>query len=383
MVKKERRRRGTIVRLALVGIALAVFVVRSRYGGGEPYPAVTGEPLLAEAALEVAVEFPEPIGNVAVAPDGRIFFTVHPESRPEGAKLWVAAPGAAPAPWPAPAEQRRLFRTPLGVAVDRQGRLWTIDHGFHGFAGARLLAFDLATGRVVHDHALRRAEAGRGSFVQDLQVDSTGGTVYLADASFLARTPALIVYDVVARTGRRLLEGHASVFPQDWLIRTPQRTMRLLGGLAALKPGVDGVGLSRDDEWLWYAAMTHDTLFRVRTADLRDGALDAASLAARIEAVGRKPLSDGLSTDLEGRVLVTDVEHGAVVRMAPDGGLETLVKAPRVRWADDLSYGPDGWLYLADSALQDQLLRSKAHIRSRAPYFVYRFRPGTDGVPGQ
>ena len=382
MVSKKRRRRWPAVVLLLVVSGLAG--VRMRYGGGVPYPDVTGEPLLPESALEVAVEFSGPIGNVAVAPDGRIFFTVHPESRPSGPKLWVAAAaGAAPAPWPEPSEQGRLFRTPLGVAVDRQGRLWTIDHGFHGFAGARLLAFDLATGRVVHDHRFTRDEAGWGSFVQDLQVDAAGEAVYLADASFLAKRPALLVYDVAAGGARRRLERHPSVVPQNWLIRTPQRTMRLLGGLASLSPGVDGIGLSRDGEWLWYAAMTHDTLFRVRTADLRDDSLAPQELASRVVTVGRKPLSDGLSTDLDGNALVTDVEHGGVVRFSPAGRMETLVKSSRIRWSDDLSYGPDGWLYVADSAIQEQVLRSKSHMRSRAPYFVYRFRPGADGVPGQ
>ena len=379
---RRRRRRWPLV-VALVVLA-GLGAVRWRYGGGVPYPDGTGEPLLPESALEVAVSFWQPIGNVAVAPDGRIFFTVHPESRPLGAKLWVAGgAGAMPEPWPEPAEQERLFRTPLGLAIDGRGRLWTIDHGFHGFAGPRLLAFDLATGALVHDRRFGRGEAGWGSFLQDLQVDSAGETVYLADASFLAKRPALVVYDVASGTARRLLERHPSVVAQEWLVRAPGRKMTFLGGLVALRPGVDGVGLSRDGEWLWYGAVAHDTLYRVRVADLRDGALAAPELAARVVAVARKPLSDGLSTDLLGRALVTDVEHGGVVRVAPDGRSETLVESPRIRWCDDLSFGPDGWLYVADSALQDVILRSRSSVRAHSPYHVFRFRPGIEGVPGQ
>ena len=51
-------------------------------------------------------------------------------------------------------------------------------------------------------------------------------------------------------------------------------------------------------------------------------------------------------------------------------------------WADALSFGPDGWLYLADSAIPDQVMRSKRHIASQAPYYIFRFRPGVEGVPG-
>jgi hypothetical protein len=54
-----------------------------------------------------------------------------------------------------------------------------------------------------------------------------------------------------------------------------------------------------------------------------------------------------------------------------------------VRWADALSYGPGGWLYLADSAIPDQMLRSRRHMRAAAPYFIYRFHPGIEGAPGQ
>ncbi len=69
--------------------------------------------------------------------------------------------------------------------------------------------------------------------------------------------------------------------------------------------------------------------------------------------------------------------------MTPNGVLETWVVTPRIRWADALSFGPDGWLYVADSAIPDQVMRSKKHIASQAPYFIFRFNPGIAGVPGQ
>jgi hypothetical protein len=69
--------------------------------------------------------------------------------------------------------------------------------------------------------------------------------------------------------------------------------------------------------------------------------------------------------------------------MEPGGKLTTLVRSDRIRWADALSYGPEGWLYVADSAIPDQMLRSKAHIEAHAPYYIFRFKPDIDGVPGQ
>jgi hypothetical protein len=69
--------------------------------------------------------------------------------------------------------------------------------------------------------------------------------------------------------------------------------------------------------------------------------------------------------------------------MTPSGELTTLVQSAKIRWADALSYGPDGWLYIADSAIPDQMLQPKAYIQGQAPYYVFRFRPDIVGEPGQ
>ena len=55
------------------------------------------------------------------------------------------------------------------------------------------------------------------------------------------------------------------------------------------------------------------------------------------------------------------------MRMTPEGELSTLISSRRIRWADALSYGPDGWLYLADSAIPDQVLQPKSHIAAITP----------------
>ncbi len=376
--------RRLLLRL-LLGLALLIGVVAGglnlRYGGGEPYPDLSSAPLYDESALEVVVTSPEPIGNLAVSADGRVFYTIHPESRPTGAKLleWV---DGAPKPFPSEAAQT-LFETPLGVVIDRQNRLWTIDHGNHGIGQPRLMAFDLETGAVVHEHVFDSSVAQLGSFLQDLQVDSTGQHVFIADLSFWRQNPGLIVYDVERAKARRVLNSDSSVSPQDWLIRNPTKDMKFFWGLVVLKPGVDGIALDRNDEWLYYGAMAHDTMYRVAVTDLLDPLLRDEALAAGVRAVGAKPLNDGLSTDNDGNLLITDVEHGAVLRMTPKGELTTLVKSDRIRWADALSYGPNGWLYVADSAIPDQMLQSKPHIAANAPYYIFRFKPGVAGVPGQ
>jgi sugar lactone lactonase YvrE len=276
-----------------------------------------------------------------------------------------------------------MFDTVLGIVVDRQNRLWVIDHGNHGFSDARLFAFDLQTGELVHDHIFLPAIAPAGSFLQDLQVSADGNFVFIADASFWRKRPAIVIYDVQLRRARRVLESHPSVSPEDYLIRTTVRDMSFLGGMVALKGGVDGIAVDTRNEWLYYGAISQDGLFRVPLAVLKDASIPAEQVENSVERYSNKPLSDGMSTDTIGNVYITDVEHGAIMIVDPDLQLRTLLRSSRIRWADALSFGPDGWLYVADSAIPEQVLRSKDHIRSKGPYYIYRFQPGYTGVPGQ
>jgi sugar lactone lactonase YvrE len=363
-------------------IALALGGLRLHFGGGQSYPKLAGTPAVAESGLETVLAYHEPIGNVAVSSTGRLFFTVHPEGRPSGPRLLEWRNGLAE-PFPAADIQAAVFDAPLGLAIDRQDRLWVIDPASHGFGRPRIVAIDLGSGNIVHEHVFPRNIAPRGSFLQDLQVDPSGRMVYIADASFWRKSPALIVYDTATRRSRRVLEGHSSVRAQDWIIGTPMREMTFVGGLIPMKIGLDGIAMDPAGQWLFFGAMNHDTLHRIPTAALMNDELSENALAERIEPIGKKPLSDGLSADLAGNVYVTDVENGAVLRMAPGGGLATIVRSPRIRWADGLSFGPNGWLYLSDSALPEVVLKTRGHIRDHGPYHVYRFRPGTNGVPGQ
>ena len=70
-----------ILLFLLILIIAIIIVVGIRYGGGEPYPDLSSTPMLSDDALQEVLSYAEPIGNVAVSASGRVFFTVHPESR--------------------------------------------------------------------------------------------------------------------------------------------------------------------------------------------------------------------------------------------------------------------------------------------------------------
>lgn len=368
--------------IALLLLLLAIFL-RVRFGGGKFYPDLTTAPILPKSALEEVFAFDEPLGNIAVSKNNRIFFTVHPESRPDSNKVMEIVDGQA-VPYPNRSFQQEEYITVLGMFIDTLNRLWIVDHGNHGFQPVRIMAFNLATDEVVYNHQLPKSVGERLSFCNDIQVSPDGRMVYIADVSFFGKNPAIIVLDTRTNQSRRLLEGHPSVTAQNWIPKNRIKAMKFFGGIVNLKPGVDGIVLDQAGEWLYYAAMAHDGLFKIRTADLHNEGLSQAALAEKVVRVGTKPLSDGLSIDTLDNIYITDVDHGAIARMTPQGSLSTLIQdQERIRWADGASFGGDGYLYFTDSAIPDQMLRSKKHMQESAPYSIYRVDPGVGGIPGR
>lgn len=375
-------RLGSSLLMVLLIVACAALALHWRYGGGAAFPDRSGDPVWSASQLEVVANLDYPAGNIAVAPDGRVFFTLHPEARPPvNIVQWV---DGKTQPWPSAAMQPggsdpHALHEVLSIRIDNQSRLWALDNGIHGLHPGRLLAFDLDSGELVHNYTFPRELAGYGSHLNDFQVAPDGQSIYIADASFFAKTPAILVYDVTQQQARRVIANHESVDAEYYLPVVQGRPMQAFG-LVTIRPGVDSIALSPDGQWLYFAPVTNNYLYRVATSLLRDPEQSPASIQNRIKRLGPKTMSDGLTTDQAGNIYISDLEHSAILRMSPDGALTTLLQSDKLRWPDGFSFGPQGYLYITASSLHQVIGLPPSSVRKHAPYQVFRVK---SDIPGR
>lgn len=350
--------------LLLTGCALTLF--------GEKLEDRSTRPLLsAKKDLEIYAELDYPPGNIAVSPEGRVFFSFHPAGKsPIAIAELVSGKVVA---YPDKIPQKKLFTSPLSLRIDIQNRLWILDYGSYGLSDIKLYAFDLGSNQLVHDFTFPRDIAGLGSMLNDFQIDAKGEKIYIADTSALAQNQAIIVYDVEKKKARRLLKKHPSVKNGPYAVHIHGKPLKILG-IFTMKFGVDSIALSSDDQWLYYAPLNGGALYRIQVSDLHDETLSEKAIGERVEKFANITMSDGIITDNAGNIYLTDMENSAVHRVDQAGRLQTLFRDPeRLRWPDGFSFGPDGTLYLTDSALQDVIMKSIKQIQKTGPYYIYRF----------
>lgn len=365
-----------IAALAVVAVGMHV---KEKYGGGDPFPEVELAPaLFSMDDVEEVANLPLPPGNIAVSESGRVFISFHPEGRPEYALAEIVDGQATP--WPSK-EAQSQFETVLGIRIDRQGRLWTLDNANHGKGQPRLTGFDLESGEVVHTLDFDKEVAPEGSHLNDFQVHPNGAFVFIADASIMGLTPALLIVDLRSNSVRRVLEGHESVMPEKFIPVVQGRKMEIFG-VFAIRPGVDSIALNRRGTYLYFGAVTSQFMYRVSVRDLQNPTLTSEAIAQRVFKHLPKPESDGITIDNKEQLYISDPSHSAILRINRAHKLETLLMDDRIRWPDGFSFGPDGWLYFTCSSLHQVIGRTDGQIKRAGPYQVYRFKPGAEAPAG-
>ena len=353
-----------------------------------PEPAVAAQ-APEVGTLETVAELPINPGNLSVTADGRVFATVH-QFRPADAQLIEITGSDSYRPWPdagwnaAFGSGPDVLNAPLGIQIDRKGRLWVIDNGLGTVPlPPKLVAFSLETGEVVFRYDFPSDTGPVGSFLNDLAVDARRGFVYIADVGGSAE-PALVVVDLGTKQSRRFSASEA-LAAEDVDLVVQGRVLGPRDDDGKVDPAriaLNPITLSADGETLYFGAMNGTTWYRLPARLLRDGA-DDATIAAAIAKVGPKPVSDGASTDLAGNHYFTDLGNDAITVLRPDGNLEPLVRDERLLWPDALSFGEPGWLYIAVNQLHRAPALNGGVEGGQPPYRIMRVYTGSEGVPGR
>ena len=326
--------------------------------------------------IETVSKLPFRPGNVSVTQAGRIFSTVHPFSQEKNIQLFEVTGLDTYRAWPSNEYQssngnynESTIDSPLGITKDKQGGLWIVDMGFH-LGKTRIWGFDINSESLLYKIDIPLDIAPSGSFVQDLVVDRENGWVYLADIA----NPGILAVEIATKKARRF-SNHASLVPEKNVKMIINEQQILFDGKPA-NIGINPITLSTDGETIFFGAMNGISWYSVPAKLFRSDAKDEV-IADSIKYVGKKPISDGATTDHLGNHFFTNLNENGLDKLYADGMLTSIARDDRFDWSDNVSVDGNGWLYIVVNQLHKSPPFSGGKDLGHPPYFIYRLLAGT------
>ena len=331
------------------------------------------------ATFGIAASFPEQqVTGVAVSRTGRIFVNFPDWS--DGHTISVAEiVNGQPQPYPDAAWNQAgsphdHFVCVQSVYVDESDSLWVLDPAapkmkqiVHG--GPKLVKIDLVKNQVVRTIAFGPEIAPAKSYLNDVRVDVKTQTAFITDSGL----GALVVVDLATGKARRLLDGERVMQAEkDFKLRVAGRALLGENGEPP-QFNSDGLALDQSHGFLYFHALTAKTLYRVKMVDLRNPRLTKSELAAKVETVVETPAPDGMAMGANGKLYLTDVEHGAIVLFDPaTKKIAPVLADGRLSWPDSLAWGPDGALYVTASQIENMPRFNGGKSLRTTPYRLFK-----------
>jgi len=342
-------------------------------------------PAPANSPLTIVAEINAPqVTGVAVAPGDKIFAfsprwdynPTFPVALVTGKSTLAAYPDASWCTWndSVKAEPQKHWISPQAGYVDTKGHLWVVDPASPGLkytvaGGPKLVETDPAASKVVRTIAIPESAAPRKSYLNDVRIDLQNNYAYMTESG----TGSLVVVDLKTGQARGLLKQQPSTLPDKGFL-TKAQGHALIDPMG--KPGqfkADGIALSTDNQYLYYRALSGHSLYRIKTAVLRNPALSAAQVNAAPEKLADAPACDGMEIDSKDNLYLTGFETGSILRRSPDGKQETLVQEARLQWPDTFAWAPDGKsLYFTVSELDKTPNWNKGVAQVHEPFRIYK-----------
>ncbi len=323
------------------------------------------------------------------------------------------------------------------VVVDPEDRLWALDTGAPMLknivpGGPKLVCIDLKTNQVIRTILLPPESAGPNSYMNDVRFDlrsgaaapqdpqtmvgsrpapnplappmdpahpaaartpgqPTGpsapdihGTAYITDSSS-AGPNAIVVVDLATGKSFRRLNQHVSVLgePGFLMFAEGKPVYQTLPGkpAEAVLFAADGIAISSDGRELYYCPISSTKLYGVSTEALRNQEISEGRVESTVRVVTGKMPSDGLESDADGMVYLTDPVTNSIHRFNTKTGMtETIVHDPRLLWPDTMSLSDDGYLYVTANQLHRQPTMHNGEDMRQKPYQLFRIKVAASPV---
>jgi sugar lactone lactonase YvrE len=345
--------------------------------------------------LEVAATFGSPMPTgVTVADSGRIFVNF-PKWGDDVQYTVAEVKGNETVPYPnadinhyvSGDDQSTKLVSVQSVVVDPTGtRLWIVDTGSISFGptrpgGPKLIAVDLKSDQIVKKIAFPSDVTLSTSYLNDVRFDlrrRSQGMAFLTDSTSNGPN-GIIVVDLASGKSWRRLHDHPSTKPDPAFVPVVEGEilqLRLPGKPPArFAVGSDGIAISPDGKTLYYCPLTSRHLYSVSVDALADQSKSDSEVARTVKDLDEKGgASDGLESDAEGRVYLSDYEHNAIRRRNVDGEIETIVHDPQLLWPDTLSLAANGYLYVTANQVERQAVFHNGQDLRQKPYVLFRVK---------
>jgi sugar lactone lactonase YvrE len=257
--------------------------------------------------------------------------------------------------------------------IDDQDNMWVVDPAAPKMQKVvpqshKLVKINLSTNKVERTYTFE-GTADESSYLNDVRVDTKLQFAYLTNSN----TGGILVVDLKSGKTRQLLQGHYSV-------RSDANFKFIIDGKELTKDGApmkmhsDGIALTPDGVWLYYKPLTDKKLYRIKTEDLRNEALNSQQLASKVMDLGQYTTTDGMICDPAGNLYLGDLQTSSLIKIAPDLKMTTLLHDDRLIWPDSYAVSKDGYLFVTCSQIQKQPDYNGGVNKRTTPYTIYKVR---------
>ena len=279
------------------------------------------------------------------------------------------------------------------VVVDPQDRLWLLDTGSIKFGpttygGPKLVGVDLKQNRVFKTILFPQTVALPTTYLNDIRFDlrrGKAGIAYITDSSGNGSNGIIVVDLDSGKSWRRLNDHPSTKAVKNFLPSVEGQVVRNRPSpkqpSTPITIGSDGIAISADGKTLYYCPLAGRRLYSVSTDALANEQITDEQVAATVVDLGEKGgASDGLESDSQNRVYLTNYEQNAIMRRSPNGAYETLVNDDRVLWPDTMALARNGYLYFTANQLHRQAQYQNGKDLRQKPYSLFRLRVNAQPV---